>query len=145
MEKGYKTVTNREKFAEQILDIACGGSKIAVDKATLEPIACYKLECKHCLFNTYSYDYCGDKTEKWANSEYVEPPVDWSKVAVDTPILVRNSKEEVWEKRHFAKYENGIVYAWVAGETSWSAVSSNMTDWKMAKLTESDRILPLLW
>lgn len=114
MEKGYKTVTNREKFAEQILDIACGGSKIAVDKATLEPIACYKLECKHCLFNTYSYDYCGDKTEKWANSEYVEPPVDWSKVAVDTPILVRNSEEEVWEKRHFAKYENGIVYAWAA-------------------------------
>lgn len=28
-------MTNREKFAEQILDIACGGSKIAVDKATL--------------------------------------------------------------------------------------------------------------
>lgn len=145
MEKGYKTVTNREKFAEQILDIACGGSKIAVDKATLEPIACYKLECKHCLFNTYSYDYCGDKTEKWANSEYVEPPVDWSKVAVDTPIWVRNSEEEVWEKRHFAKYENGIVYAWAAGGTSWSAVSSNMTDWEMAKLTESYGILPLLW
>lgn len=30
-------MTNREKFAEQILDIACGGSKIAVDKTTLEP------------------------------------------------------------------------------------------------------------
>lgn len=56
-------MTNREKFAEQILDIACGGSKIAVDEATLEPIACYKLECKHCLFNTYSYGYCGDKTK----------------------------------------------------------------------------------
>jgi hypothetical protein len=145
MGKECKTMTNREKFAEKILDIACNGSKIAVNKATLEPIACYELECKDCLFNTHSYVYCGDKTEKWANSKYVEPPVDWSKVAVDTPILVRNSKEEVWEKRHFAKYENGIVYAWVAGETSWSAVSSNMTDWKMAKLTESDRILPLLW
>lgn len=83
--------------------------------------------------------------KKWANSEYIEPPIDWSKVAVDTPILVRNSEEEVWEKRHFAKYENGIVYAWAAGGTSWSAVSSNMTDWKMAKLTESYGILPLLW
>lgn len=120
MEKGYKTVTNREKFAEQILDIACGGSKIAVDKATLEPIACYKLECKHCLFNTYSYDYCGDKTEKWANSEYVEPPVDWSKVAVDTPILVTYSGIHQWVKRHFAKYENGRVYAWNHGTTSWT-------------------------
>lgn len=38
-------MTNREKFTEQILDIACGGSKIAVDKATLEPIACNSLEC----------------------------------------------------------------------------------------------------
>lgn len=138
-------MTNREKFAEQILDIACSNDAIAVDKATLEPIACGKLECKDCLFNVSNDMTCGNKRIKWANSEYVEPSVDWSKVAVDTPILVRNSKEEVWEKRHFAKYENGIVYAWVAGETSWSAISSNMTDWKMAKLTESNRILPLLW
>lgn len=135
-------MTNREKFAEKILDIACGGSKIAVDKATLEPIACNSLECRDCLFYT---ECCKGARKKWANSEYVEPPVDWSKVAVDTPILVRNSEEDVWEKRHFAKYESGIVYAWAAGGTSWSAVSSNMTDWKMAKLTESDRILPLLW
>ena len=144
MGKEYQTMTNREKFAEQILDIACGGSKIAVDKATLELAPCYKLACKDCLFSFGNGD-CRGARKKWANSEYVEPPVDWSKVAVDTPILVRNSKEEVWEKRHFAKYENGIVYAWVAGETSWSAISSNMTDWKMAKLTESNRILPLLW
>ena len=48
MGKEYKTMTNREKFAEQILDIACGGSKIAVSKATLEPTACRKLECKDC-------------------------------------------------------------------------------------------------
>jgi hypothetical protein len=137
-------MTNREKFAEQILDIACSGSKIAVNKATSEPIACYKLACGNCLFS-FSDANCIDARKKWANSEYVKPPVDWSKVAVDTPILVRNSEEEVWEKRHFAKYENGIVYAWGAGGTSWSTVSSNMTDWKMAKLTESDRILPLLW
>lgn len=51
MGKGYKTMTNREKFAEQILDIACGGSKIAVDKATLELAPCYKLACKDCLFS----------------------------------------------------------------------------------------------
>lgn len=127
-------MTNREKFAEQILDIACGGSKIAVDKATLEPIACYELECKDCLFNTHSYVYCGDKTEKWANSEYVEPPVDWSKVAVDTPILVRDKIFYQWVKRYFAKYENGSVYAWSNGTTSWSG--DRCTPWKLAKLPE---------
>lgn len=127
-------MTNREKFAEQILDIACGGSKIAVSKATLEPIACYELECKDCLFNTHSYVYCGDKTKKWANSKYVEPPIDWSKVAVDTPILVRDNIFSKWGKRYFAKYENGIVYAWSNGVTSWSG--DRCTPWKLAKLPE---------
>ena len=54
MGKEYKTMTNREKFAEQILDIACGGSRMAVNKATLESIACDELECKDCLFNGYN-------------------------------------------------------------------------------------------
>lgn len=129
-------MTNREKFAEKILDIACSGSKIAVNKATSEPIACYELECKDCLFNTHSYVYCGDKAEKWANSEYVEPPIDWSKVAVDTPILVRDNIFSKWAKRYFAKYENGRVYVWNNGSTSWSG---NMcTPWKLAKLPDKE-------
>lgn len=137
MGKEYQTMTNREKFAEQILDIACGGNEIAVDKATSEPIACYELECEDCLFNTHSYVYCGDKTEKWANSEYVEPPIDWSKVAVDTPILVRDNIFSEWGKRYFAKYENGSVYAWSNGTTSWSG--DRCTPWKLAKLPEKEQ------
>lgn len=129
-------MTNREKFAEQILDIACGGSKIAVDKATLELAPCYKLACKDCLFSFGNGD-CRGARKKWANSEYAEPPVDWSKVAVDTPILVRYSEEEVWEKRHFAKYENGIVYAWSNGTTSWTG--DRCTSWKLAKLSDKEQ------
>lgn len=134
MGKEYKTMTNREKFAEQILDIACGGSRMAVNKATLEPIACDELECKDCLFNAHSYVYCGDKAEKWANSKYVEPPIDWSKVTVDTPILVRDNIFSKWVKRYFAKYENGNVYAWSNGTTSWSG--DRCTPWDLAKLPE---------
>ena len=78
---------------------------------------------------------------EWLDSEYVEPPVDWSKVAVDTPILVRDSEEEAWRKRHFAKYENGIVYAWGYGAASWSAYGSdNIIDWEMAKLAEREDV-----
>lgn len=134
MGKGQKTMTNREKFAEQILDIACGGSKIAVDKATLEPIACDKSECKDCLFNVSDVMSCGNKRINWANSEYVEPPVDWSKVAVDTPILVTHSGIHQWAKRHFAKYENGRVYTWNSGTTSWSGRAC--TAYELAKLPE---------
>lgn len=128
-------MTNREKFAEQILDIACGGSKIAVNKVTSEPIACYELECKDCLFNGSDTMSCVGKRIKWANSEYVEPPVDWSKVAVDTPILVRDNANLEWTKRYFAKYENGSVFTWSDGTTSWSS-EGYTTAWELAKLPE---------
>lgn len=138
MGKEYQTMTNREKFAEQILDIACGGGKIAVSKATLEPTACYKLECKDCLFSVSDVTPCGDKRIKWANSEYVEPPVDWLKVAVDTPILVKDSNDHRWLKRYFAKYENGSVYAWNGGKTSWSS-EGHATAWELAKLPDKEQ------
>lgn len=56
-------MTNREKFAEQILDIACSGSKIAVDKATLEPAPCYKLARRDCLFSFGNGDCRGARKE----------------------------------------------------------------------------------
>lgn len=63
--------------------------------------------------------------------------VNWLNVAVDTPIFVRNSNEEVWKCRYFAMYENGEVYAWQLGRTSWSNVIKNSPiAWKYAKLAE---------
>ena len=124
---------NREKYAKEILDIACKGDKIAVRNGKIT--SCDDLLCKDCDFG---YSDCNGKTLKWANSEYVEPPVDWSKVAVDTPILVRDSEKNVWKKRYFAKYENGMVCTWGYGATSWSVDSGDVTDWKFAKLAECE-------
>lgn len=131
-------MTNREKFAEQILDIACNGEVIAVNKVTLEPIRCRGTACKECLFNFNGGESCIDKRKKWMNSEYVEPPVDWSKVAVDTPILVTHSGMHLWVKRHFAQYENGSVFAWNDGKTSWSS-DGHATAWKLAKLLDKEQ------
>lgn len=65
-----------------------------------------------------------------------EPEVDWSKVAVDTPILVKDSIEEnVWCKRHFADYKNGKVQAWDNGRTSFTA-GGIKSSWYYAKLVE---------
>ena len=36
--------------------------------------------------------------------------VDWSKVQVDTKILVSGDGKD-WYRRYFAKYENGFIYA----------------------------------
>lgn len=131
-------MTNKEKYGNEIIDIACTGDLVAMRKSDNVIVGCRKLECLYCAFNTHGKGYCSDEIKKWANSEYVEPPVDWSKVAVDTPILVRDCKEDTWERRYFAQYYNGIVYAWGGGATSWSAHRSNITDWKMAKLAESE-------
>lgn len=77
---------------------------------------------------------CISRQLLWYLEEYEEPEVDWSQVEVDTPILVRNSEDKMWRKRHFAKYKNGNVYAWSGGQTSWT--ENYMASWKYAKLAE---------
>ena len=66
----------------------------------------------------------------------IEPmlPFDWSKVPVDTPILVRDKKNDEWFRRHFAEFKYGVVYAWDDGKTSWSSLTK--TEWRYAKLAE---------
>lgn len=130
-------MTNKEKYGNKIIELAIDEGVLALKNG--EPALCAKIKCEDCDFcEPYS---CGRSTynfREWLNSEYIEPPVDWSKVAVDTPILVRDSEKNVWKKRYFAKYENGMVCTWGYGATSWSADSDNVCDWKMAKLAESE-------
>lgn len=61
--------------------------------------------------------------------------VDWSKVPVDTPILVKDDCDDKWEKAYFAKYEDEMIYAWNNGRTSFSARNECDTFiWDRAKL-----------
>lgn len=132
-------MTNREKYAKQILDIACSGTRIAVKKNVMEPVPCPDIPCVCCYFRLKKGSRCDDACKEWCESEYVEPQIDWSKVPVDTPILVRDSENDEWIRRHFAKFKDGVVYAWRAGCTSWSNVDGNEDDylsWEYAKLAE---------
>lgn len=125
-------MTNKEKYGNKIIELAVNTGMFGLKNG--EPAICEETECEECYF--YESDSCKGSAynfREWLNSEY-----DWSKVAVDTPILVRDSEEEMWRKRYFAKYEDNTVYAWGNGATSWSADCSNATDWKMAKLAESE-------
>lgn len=105
----------------------------------------YENFCKDFIIpNVLQSDKCGDMSCDacrmlqmiWLFEEHKEPEVDWSKVEVDTPILVRISEDKDWHRRHFAKYENGTIYAWVNGCTSWS--EHDLTSWNFAKLAESE-------
>ena len=120
---------NYEKYEERIREY--DGDSICAD--FVEPYIlksinakCTDISCVKChLYRTI-----------WLMKEYEEPQVDWSKVEVDTPILVKNREDDVWREMHFAKYKNGNVYAWSDGQTSWSAY--DMMVWKYAKLAESE-------
>lgn len=137
---------NREKYAKEIIEIACNGGNIAVVNGKLEN--CRKTQCNECNFNGGTIRDCERKTREWANSEYVEPvelSVDWSKVPVDAPVLVTDRKDAAgseWKKRYFAKYENGMVYTWANGATSWSG--EIVSSWMYAKLAESEEVNRIL-
>lgn len=46
--------------------------------------------------------------------------VEWGKVPVDTPVIAETGLAKV--KLYFAKYENGRVYCFRGGKTSWASL-----------------------
>ena len=118
---------NYEKYADKIRK--CNGLHVCADfiKPNILKSEDCEIDCTKCRMLQVL----------WLLEDYKEPEVDWSKVEVDTPILVRDFEGSDWFRRHFAKYENGTVYAWDGGDTSWSG-GDVMTDWKYAKLAESE-------
>lgn len=62
--------------------------------------------------------------------------VDWPKVKVDTPVLVRDFENQDWKKRYFAFFDDELIYTWDGGATSWSVKNKDTIPWKYAKLAE---------
>lgn len=131
-------MTNRERYAEKILDIAVTGHPFAIN-INGEVNSCGKVPCDECIFrkNKVTDISCGEKIKEWSEQEYVEPPVDWSKVPVDTKVFVRDSDSESWYPRYFARFKNGGIFTWTNGTTSFSAKGfDDVTLWRQGKLAE---------
>ena len=131
---------NKEKYMDELLKYACRkpmNSGFAVLK--VGGLAnCITTSCSRCIFyNTDCTDCtdCEERRRKWLEQEYVEQSVDWTKVPVDTPILVKNTEDDDWTNRYFAEYKNETVFAWYDGATSWSS-RNNKSTWRYAKLAE---------
>ena len=125
---------NYEKYADEIKEY--NGDSICAD--FVEP---YILKSINAKCSNTSCVKCHLYRTIWLLEEYEEPEVDWSKVEVDTPIMVRVNENKEWERRYFAKYQNGIVYAWNSGCTSWTThrMTACMTPWIYAKLAEDEK------
>lgn len=125
-------MTNAEKNFDKVMHFAAEMCSFGVN-GNDKMQSCNKLRCSECILNNQN-KICAESREEWLKAEYVEPPVDWSKVPVDTKILVKGSEDEIWIPRYFAEYKDDLVYAWDCGCTSWSA--DCVTHWNYAKLAE---------
>ena len=118
---------NYEKYADEI-------SKYQVEELCNKFIKPNILKKDNC--SGINCTACSMRMMLWLLEDCEESEVDWNKVEVNTPILVRDCDDDRWIKRYFAKYENETIYAWNSGATSWS--TSCMTGWKYARLAESE-------
>lgn len=67
-------MTNKEKYAKEIVEIACDGNRIAIIRQTGEFRSCHETSCSECLFHSNT-ERCKEKAREWAESEYIEKPV----------------------------------------------------------------------
>lgn len=110
---------NKEKFAKEIIEIAATGTSIAMCNGVLRE--CRGLYCSQCDF--CSDRECDEKIKEWAESEYIEYETNWSKVPVDTPVLLKD-KDNVDNKRYFYKtLSEGTLALFISGRTSWSSIA----------------------
>lgn len=125
---------NIEKFYDELRELKVMPLCFSLIDGRLE--ACTG-QCACCQFDKGEPD-CAENCKEWLFSKYEEPKIDWSKVKVDTPILVKSEEKNLGYRRYFAKFEDGKVYAWVNGGTSWTRTNDAVRAWEFAKLAESE-------
>lgn len=85
-------MTNGEAYKDKLENLLARVVTVVDGK----PESCATADCKRCLFR----GSCGKPEHKkaiidWLNAEYHEPPVDWNKVPIDTPVMVRNMMKKI--------------------------------------------------
>lgn len=88
---------------------------------------------------------CREKVKQWLLEEYVESEIDWSKVPVDTPVMVRDTVNKKWSERHFVCYMPSDNYPFLAFSYGDKRETANGVDkWKYCKLAEGVDPTPFL-
>ena len=79
------------------------------------------------------------KYKMYVDGKYVEECViDWATVPVDTKLLVSLDGKH-WLKRYFAKYEDGEIYCFSGGMSSFSVDDKdNCSRWYCVELYEEN-------
>lgn len=126
-------MTNREKFKDEPDEMLSAFLAVVEGK----PVHCEDMDCQECDFR----GKCPVREKcviDWLNAEYQEPPVDWSKVPIDTPVLASNDGKH-WSRLYFAGVgDDGNPETFYAGATSWSNCIIDHRPCKYVKLAEGN-------
>lgn len=94
---------NKEKYEKEIVELACDGKGVAIDKRTGKISSCDDISCSNCLFDD-NHD-CDKVRREWAESEYIEKPVISKRDRAFLEYLGENVK---WMTRDY----NGKLWVW---------------------------------
>ena len=115
---GVIRMKNKEKYAKEIVDIACKREPLAIAKSTGLPVSCTTLACDECLFDSVSS--CQDGIKEWAESEYVERPV----ISKSDRTFLDYIRDE---DKYIVRDENGELFIYESRprkvNACWNAVS----------------------
>ena len=129
-------MTNYEHYKEQIEWITRLGRRVAMNATTGEIVCCADINCDECLFRGSEDANCSQKAFEWAEEEYKESEIDWSKVPIDTAVLISVDNEK-WFNRYFAGVnEKGQPTVFCYGATQWSNGYKEPCHFKYIKLAE---------
>ena len=136
---------NKEKYAKEIVELACNESDIAVSKATGNPIDCNIIKCDCCVFHkggTYTDDTCRGALRKWAESEYNEKSVINKRdrafleyLGEELKYIVRSKSDNLMAYQNSAeKREDG----WVIDSGAIKSLQKLNIDFPMVKWEDSE-------
>ena len=142
-ESGDDTMKNKEKYAKEIVEIACDGNRVAVVRQTGEFRSCYETPCIECLFHSYDKEQCKERTREWAESEYIEKPVISKKdkafleyVKEEHKCIARDRNGELFLYRLTPYKEEGLLN-WIGRNCSCLHLKYNV-DFPMVKWEDSE-------
>ena len=96
---------NKERYAKEIVEIACKGHDFRVDKNTNEVADCCDAPCTACLF--LEMEDCDKARREWAESEYIEKSV--IVISKRDRAFLEYIKEEY---THITRDGNGVLFIW---------------------------------
>ena len=127
---------NKEKYAKEIMNIACSGSRIAIMKGSGRIVPCDSILCSVCLFSTD----CRKNIKEWAESEYIEKPVISKKdrmfleyLGKELKYIVRSKSDNLMAFQNSAEKRGD---GWGIGSGEFKSLKKFNIDFPMVKWSD---------